>query len=148
MFNELRPTRKAVAARYEELRVGQGAVGHTLVRLLDPVPLSFDSLCIPADLSTSFGPERPPLEAGQRPRPARGPIADCTRLARPTCLLEVFCELLVLLEVGTRWKRKCVRHTNLLSLPGVRTNQAERRFVTFGVFGWVGTALSADWMRP
>jgi hypothetical protein len=33
-------------------------------------------------------------------------------------------------------------------VPGVRTNQAERRFVTFNILGWVGTALSADWMRP
>jgi len=27
-------------------------------------------------------------------------------------------------------------------------NQAERRFATFKCFLWVGTALSADWMRP
>ncbi len=27
-------------------------------------------------------------------------------------------------------------------------NQAERRFVTFSFVEWVGTALSADWMRP
>src|SRR5262245_3914982 len=33
-------------------------------------------------------------------------------------------------------------------MPGVRTNQAERRFVTFDVLCKVGTALSADWMRP
>ena len=32
-------------------------------------------------------------------------------------------------------------------VPGVRPNQAERRFVAF-VFVKVGTALSADWMRP
>ena len=32
--------------------------------------------------------------------------------------------------------------------PGVRTNQAERRFVSFKSILWVGTALSADWMRP
>lgn len=32
-------------------------------------------------------------------------------------------------------------------LPGVRPNQAERRFVA-SLFGGVGTALSADWMRP
>src|SRR5262245_15924640 len=33
-------------------------------------------------------------------------------------------------------------------MPGVRTNQAERRFATFDLFCKVGTALSADWMRP
>ena len=27
-------------------------------------------------------------------------------------------------------------------------DQAERRFVSFGSIVWVGTALSADWMRP
>src|SRR5262249_25617363 len=27
-------------------------------------------------------------------------------------------------------------------------DQAERRFVSFGSLVWVGTALSADWMRP
>src|SRR6185295_5647414 len=27
-------------------------------------------------------------------------------------------------------------------------DQAERRFATFAFFDWVGTALSADWMRP
>lgn len=26
--------------------------------------------------------------------------------------------------------------------------QAERRFTAIAMFGWVGTALSADWMRP
>ena len=33
-------------------------------------------------------------------------------------------------------------------MPGVRTNQAERRFVAFSWSPWVGTALSADWTRP
>ncbi len=33
-------------------------------------------------------------------------------------------------------------------LPGVRTDQAERRFVPSRLRKWVGTALSADWMRP
>jgi hypothetical protein len=33
-------------------------------------------------------------------------------------------------------------------MPGARTGQAERRFVTFELLKWVGTALSADWMRP
>src|SRR5216684_689693 len=33
-------------------------------------------------------------------------------------------------------------------MPGVRTNQAERRSVPSVVSQWVGTALSADWMRP
>src|SRR5262245_25127799 len=33
-------------------------------------------------------------------------------------------------------------------MPGVRTYQAERRFVTFDELCKVGTALSADWMRP
>jgi len=33
-------------------------------------------------------------------------------------------------------------------MPGVRPAQAERRFVTFGFTVKVGTALSADWLRP
>jgi hypothetical protein len=33
-------------------------------------------------------------------------------------------------------------------MPGVRLNQAERRFKAFVVLLKVGTALSADWMRP
>jgi hypothetical protein len=37
---------------------------------------------------------------------------------------------------------------NVMTAPGVRPNQAERRFVTFEMKRKVGTALSADWMRP
>src|SRR6185437_453915 len=38
---------------------------------------------------------------------------------------------------------------SLHRMPGGRTNKAERRFVTFDWKDyWVGTALSADWMRP
>src|SRR5277367_2847815 len=34
-------------------------------------------------------------------------------------------------------------------MPGVRTNETERRFVTVDYEDhWVGMALSADWMRP
>jgi hypothetical protein len=33
-------------------------------------------------------------------------------------------------------------------MPGVRTSQAERRFVAFARLWKVGTALSADWRRP
>jgi hypothetical protein len=33
-------------------------------------------------------------------------------------------------------------------VPGVRPIQAERRFVAFASYWWVGMALSADWMRP
>ena len=37
---------------------------------------------------------------------------------------------------------------SFMVVPGVRANQAERRPVTFVVLFKVGTALSADWMRP
>src|SRR5262249_10539041 len=81
----------------------------------------------------------------------------CPRLygrgvVRPARGHQVLCQFSVLLEVGSRRERQRVLrirvHTNLLSCaPGVRSCQAERRFVLFER-EWVGTALSADWMRP
>jgi hypothetical protein len=44
--------------------------------------------------------------------------------------------------------RTRVRGINVMTAPGVRPNQADRRFVTFEMNRKVGTALSADWMRP
>ena len=50
MLGELRPAREAVAARDEELRVGQRAAGRTFIRLLELVPAPFDSFCLAVDL--------------------------------------------------------------------------------------------------
>src|SRR5215467_12331222 len=57
--------------------------------------------------------------------------------------------LFVLIEIGASGQL-FGGHYDLpfVNAPGVRPNQAERRIVTFVELCKVGTALSADWMRP
>ena len=62
---------------------------------------------------------------------------------------EVLCLFLILFEVGTSAYVFGIHYDlPFVTAPGVRPNQAERRFVTFETLRQVGTALSADWMRP
>src|ERR1700761_46632 len=72
---------------------------------------------------------------------------SCPCITGPIALNKILGLFLVLLQVGTSRYFLGI-HTKLLSpTPGVRPRQAERRFVDFSLFQ-VGTALSADWMRP
>jgi hypothetical protein len=73
---------------------------------------------------------------------------QCGRLSGGSGTEKLFSLLLVLLEAGTV-RQDTVGHTKLLSRCAwnVRTDQAERRFVKLQK-PKVGTALSADWMRP
>ncbi len=86
------------------LRLGESAAGHTFIRLLELVPLPFDSLCIPVDLSSDFRRDRLPSQVAKCLRPACSPVADCHGVARLAGVLKVFGEFLVLLEVGTGGK--------------------------------------------
>jgi len=55
----------------------------------------------------------------------------------------------ILLQAGVRRQFFGIHcELSFVVVPGVRPNQAERRFVTFILLFKVGTALSADWMRP
>src|SRR5262245_6512326 len=115
--------------RDEKLCVGQGTPRGAFIRFLELAPALLDLHCFNGDLLADFRGEFLASQPGKPFRPARGPVADGVGVARLAGLLEVFCQLLVLLEVGIRWK--CVRHTKLLSwlcLVSALT-QAERRFV-------------------
>src|SRR5579883_2172228 len=69
--------------------------------------------------------------------------------ARLGAFEEVFRLFFILLQAGASRQFFGI-HSELsfVAVPGVRPNQAERRFVTFVLLFKVGTALSADWMRP
>src|SRR5262249_37989001 len=56
------------------------------------------------------------VKSHQRLDPFRHPGVEGITVARLADFDEVLRALLVLIEVGTRRERKCVRHTNLLSL--------------------------------
>jgi hypothetical protein len=70
-------------------------------------------------------------------------------MARFRTFEEVLRLFFVMLQAGVSRQFFAI-HSELsfVVAPGVRPNQAERRFVTFVVLFKVGTALSADWMRP
>jgi hypothetical protein len=62
---------------------------------------------------------------------------------------EIFRLFLVLLEVGVSGELLAIHHDlPLITAPGVRQSQAERRFAKLAVLRKVGIALSADWLRP
>ena len=71
------------------------------------------------------------------------------RMARLDAFEEVLGLFFILLQAGVSRQFFGIHcELSFMSMPGVRPNQAERRFVTFVARFQVGTALSADWMRP
>src|SRR4030095_681917 len=113
---KLRPACEPVPARDEELRGGQSTPRSAFIRLLELVPLMFHPFRFEVDLSSDFWSDLQALQPGNRFRPASRPVADFAGRVRLAGALEIFCELLVLFEVGKRRKRESGRHTNLLSL--------------------------------
>jgi hypothetical protein len=76
--------------------------------LLDPLRSAVETLtCVLGDLG--FLQSREPVDQFGCPG------ANGARVTGLACTLEIFRELLVLVEVRTRSERKGVRHTNLLS---------------------------------
>jgi hypothetical protein len=111
-----------------------------LVRLLNLLPLPFDSFFIPVDLSSNFRSDRLPLQAGK----CSAQRAAQSRIAPWSPDLQACWRSL---GRGGKGSASDIR-ISFHCMSGVRSGQAERRFVTFELFEWVGTALSADWMRP
>src|SRR6266700_736965 len=78
----------------------------------------------------------------QTRNPIRGPFANRVGIGRFGSTEQLLRKFLVLFEVRMLWKGERVlrvgKHTNLLSfLPGIRTDQAERRFVpSVELRGW------------
>jgi hypothetical protein len=73
------------------------------------------------------------------------------KVARLYAFEEVLGLFFILLQAGvSRYFFRIHFELSFMVAPGVRPDQAERRFVTFTVLCTikVGTALSADWMRP
>ena len=74
---------------------------------------------------------------------------QCLTMARFGAFEEVLGLFFILLQAGVSRQFFGIHcELSFVVVPGVRTNQAERRFVTFVLLFKVGTALSADWMRP
>ena len=115
MPGELRPALEPVAARDEELGIGERVPG-AVITLPEPAPLPHDAVDIGvdtvADVDRDLGDAS---EARKLFQPAGRPGADCWRVARVASRLELLRKLLVLLEVGSGGERKGVGHTKLLS---------------------------------
>ena len=123
MPGKLRPAREAVFTGEGKLCLGERA---SAARLIGCVQVLRDSIDRAFDAVTYLGGRvRAVSVAGKRDvkivqlherlDPFRHPGAESVSVARHADLEEVLRALFVLLEVGTRRQRKCVRHTNLLS---------------------------------
>jgi hypothetical protein len=129
VVDKLRPARESVCTSDDELRLRERAVGRDqavacVVRYLTPFPINGATGCVWGLACT----------VEERGNPLSGPRADGVG-ALAAGLRELFRTLAVLIEIGMlrKWKDALrIRiHTNLLSrTPGVRTDQAERRFVS------------------
>src|SRR5205085_5380396 len=91
--------------------------------------------------------------ARQRFDPAVGPVGQRGLVRRVARLHQVLGQLAVLLEVGTDGKRKRAlrigKHTELLSVLAWESARIRLKEVRDRLWCCrVGTALSADWMRP
>jgi hypothetical protein len=122
---EVAPTLEAVRAADEELRVGEREPG---LGLLANAPLDLLDGLLEAVLNE--GRNSDPAKASKRLEPFARPVANGVGVGRTGGLDELLRPLPVLREIRPRRQRQGV-HTKLLfrTSPGVRSFQAERRFV-------------------
>jgi hypothetical protein len=87
------------------------------------MPALLDPSRFGIDLASDLRRDLNALQPGNPFSPTRGPLSDSTGVTRLAGVLEVFGELFVLFEVGTRRQGSGVRHTNLLSLACLESAQ-------------------------
>ena len=162
MGGKHRPACETVRPRDHELGIGQRAARTTIAsqELLPGELLDLPSA--PLDLGWVRWRIRVLMTRGKGVQPPDGPCPDRGGVPRPARLHEVLCKLSVVLEVRAGRKRQGIlgirymRSSFQCSLESARSGcppsqgrcEASERSSSVPDQLWVGTALSADWMRP